>query len=141
MATDATTAYLTARAEGKDVAILCDTWEIADAINQRLHDHFTSADAPSVPVARDQHVRAGDLILSRHNDAALTVKPGTQHRRGERIDQVRNGNRWRVLGVDVQRSRIAAERLTDRARVVFEGDYLREHITLGSPAPCTQPRA
>jgi len=131
MATDATTAYLTARAEGKDVAILCDTWEIADAINQRLHDHFTSADAPSVPVARDQHVRAGDLILSRHNDAALTVKPGTQHRRGERIDQVRNGNRWRVLGVDVQRSRIAAERLTDRARVVFEGDYLREHITLG----------
>ena len=131
MATDATTAYLTARAEGKDVAILCDTWEIADAINQRLHDHFTSADAPSVPVARDQHVRAGDLILSRRNDATLTVEPGTRHRRGERIDQVRNGNRWRVLGVDVQRSRIAAERLTDRARVVFEGDYLREHITLG----------
>jgi len=31
MATDATNAYLTARAEGKDVAILCDTWEIADA--------------------------------------------------------------------------------------------------------------
>ena len=131
MAADATAAYLTARAEGKDAAILCGTWEIADAVNQRLHDHFTSADAPSVPVARDQHVRAGDLILSRHNDAALTVKPGTQHRRGERIDQVRNGNRWRVLGVDVQRSRIAAERLTDRARVVFEGDYLREHITLG----------
>jgi len=131
MAADATAAYLTARAEGKDAAILCGTWEIADAVNQRLHDHFTSADAPSVPVARDQHVRAGDLILSRRNDATLTVEPGTRHRRGERIDQVRNGNRWRVLGVDVQRSRIAAERLTDRARVVFEGDYLREHITLG----------
>jgi hypothetical protein len=76
MAADATTAYIKARAEGKDVAILCDTWDIADAINQRLHHHFTAADAPSVPVARDQHVRAGDLVLSRHNDATLTVEPG-----------------------------------------------------------------
>ena len=39
MAADATAAYITARAEGKDVAILCDTWEIADAVNQRLHRH------------------------------------------------------------------------------------------------------
>ena len=82
MAADATTAYIAARAEGKDVAILCDTWEIADAINQRLHDHFTNPDAPSVQVARDQQVRAGDLIISRHNDATLTVEPGTQHRAG-----------------------------------------------------------
>jgi len=85
MATDATTAYIAARAEGKDVAILCDTWEIADAINQRLHHHFTVAEAPSVPVARDQHVRAGDLILSRRNDASLTVEPATHHRRVSRL--------------------------------------------------------
>jgi ATP-dependent exoDNAse (exonuclease V) alpha subunit len=131
MATDATTAYITARTEGKHAAIICDTWDIADAINQRLHHHFTAADAPSVAVARDQHVRAGDLILSRHNDATLTVEPGNQHRHGDRIDQVRNGNHWRVIGVDAQRGRIAAERLTDQARVIFGGDYLREHITLG----------
>ena len=61
----------------------------------------------------------------------MTIQPGTHHRAGDRIDQVRNGNRWRVLGVDTQRGRIAAERLTDLARVIFEGDYLREHITLG----------
>ena len=36
-----------------------------------------------------------------------------------------------MIGVDAQRGRIAAERLTDSARVVFDGDYLREHITLG----------
>jgi conjugative relaxase-like TrwC/TraI family protein len=131
MATDATTAYLTARAEGKDAAIICDTWDIADAINQRLHHHFTAADAPSVAVARDQHVRAGDLILSRHNDATLAVEPSNQHRRGDRIDQVRNGNRWQVVAVDAKNKRIAAERLTDRARAIFAGDYLREHITLG----------
>jgi ATP-dependent exoDNAse (exonuclease V) alpha subunit len=33
MAADATNAYINARSEGKDVAILCDTWEVADAIN------------------------------------------------------------------------------------------------------------
>ena len=39
---------------------------------------YTNHDAPSVPVARDQQVRAGDLIISRHNDATLTVEPGTR---------------------------------------------------------------
>ena len=131
MVADATNAYIAARSEGKDVAILCDRWDIADAINQRLHDWFTNPDAPSVQVARDQQVRAGDLVLTRHNDAALTVEPGSHWRRGDRIDQVRNGNRWRVVSVDAKNKRIAAERLTDRARAIFDGDYLREHITLG----------
>ena len=132
MAADATTAYIHARAEGKDAAIFCDTWEIADAINQRLHDHYTSPTAPSVQVARDQQARTGDLIITRHNDASLAVEPDTQHRAGPRqVDQVRNGNRWRVMEVDAQRGRIVAERLTDQARVIFDGDYLREHITLG----------
>lgn len=134
MAADATAAYTADRAEGKDVAILCDTWDIADAINQRLHDRFTDPEAPRVAVARDQQVCAGDIIISRHNDATVTVQPGTPHHRGDRIDQVRNGNRWRVIGLDTQQGRIAAERLTDHARVIFEGDYLREHITLGYAA-------
>ena len=131
MAADATTAYVHARAVGKDAAILCDTWEMADAINQRLHDHYTQNDAPSVKVARDQRVRAGDLIISRRNDSSLTVQPSASQLRGEHVDQVRNGNRWRVLGVDTQRGRIAAERLTDQARVIFDGDYRRDHLTLG----------
>jgi ATP-dependent exoDNAse (exonuclease V) alpha subunit len=112
-------------------SILCDTWEIADAMNQRLQDHFTNPDTASASVSREQQVRVGDLVLSRHNDAGLTVRPGIGHRRGDRIDQVRNGNRWRVIGVDTQRGCIVAERLTDSARVIFEGDYLREHIVLG----------
>jgi conjugative relaxase-like TrwC/TraI family protein len=131
MAADATTAYVAARAAGKDAAILCDMWEMADAINQRLHDHYTHSDAPSVPVARGQHVRAGDLIISRRNDAALMVQLSAKSGRREHLDQVRNGNRWRILGVDTEQGRVAAERLTDAACVVFEGDYLREHITLG----------
>ena len=145
MADDATNAYLQARADGKDAAIICDRWEIADAINRKLHGALTEAAASNadvaadkarvftdtVRVARDQDVRAGDIIISRNNDASLTVEPGANHQPGEQIDQVRNGNRWQVVGVDAQRGRIAAERLTDQARTIFEGDYLREHITLG----------
>jgi conjugative relaxase-like TrwC/TraI family protein len=147
MAEDATNAYIKARAEGKDAAIICDKWEIADAINRKLHGVYTQTDspsvlaardktdatatAPSVRVARDQDVRAGDIIISRKNDATLVVEPGENHRRGAQIDQVRNGNRWRVAGVNTKTGRIAAERLTDQARVIFEGDYLHEHVTLG----------
>ena len=131
MAADAMQAYITARTEGKDVAIICDKWEIADAINRRLHDTYTAADTPSVRVARDQEVRVGDLILSRNNDATVDVRPGPHHTRGDRVDQVRNGNRWRVAGIDTSRGRIAAERLSDKARAVFERDYVSEHITLG----------
>jgi conjugative relaxase-like TrwC/TraI family protein len=130
MAADAMQAYLEARAGGKDAAIICDTWEIADAINLRLHDVYTEAGDPSVRVARDQEVRVGDLIVSRLNDVSVDVRPGPNHPRGE-ADQVRNGNRWRVAGIDITRGRIAAERLTDNARAVFEHDYLSEHITLG----------
>lgn len=144
MAEDATAAYLHARAEGKDAAIICDRWEIADAINRKLHGVLgASAARPDVApeharfftdtvrVARDQDVRAGDIIISRNNDASLVVEPGGEQRAGERVDQVRNGNRWQVVGVDAQRGRVAAQRLTDGARTLFEGDYLREHITLG----------
>ena len=134
MAADAVAAYTTARAEGKDVAIIADKWEIADAINRRLHETYTAANTPSVRVARDQHVRVGDLILTRHNDACADVRPGPHHTGDGRVDQVRNGNRWHVVGIDAARGRIAAERLTDGARAVFEPDYVGEHITLGYAA-------
>jgi hypothetical protein len=88
-------------------------------------------DSPGVKIARDQQARTGDLILSRRNDATLVIDPGTRPLPGAQVDQVRNGNRWRVMEVDAQRGRILAERLTDHARVIFGGDYLREHITLG----------
>ncbi|MGH3522547.1 MAG: AAA family ATPase, partial [Mycobacterium sp.] len=128
MAADAHAAYLADRAAGKNTLLVCDTWEMADALNQRLHDALT-VDGPSARVSRDQQIRTGDIIISRHNDASLDVRPAPGH---DRVDQVRNGNRWRVAGIE--RGRIAAERLTDNAQVVFEGQYLREHVTLGYAA-------
>ncbi|BCI84753.1 TraA/ATP-dependent exoDNAse/relaxase (plasmid) [Mycolicibacterium sp. TY66] len=145
MANDATDAYIAARAAGKDAAIICDRWEIADAINRKLHTHYTKTSGdtvqvardkstqktPTVRVARDQDVRVGDIIISRRNDPTIEVTPGRDHHHGDRVDEVRNGNRWVVADIDPKNGRVAAARLTDTARVVFEGDYLREHVTLG----------
>jgi AAA domain len=130
MAADAYDAYLADCAAGKDALLICDSWELADALNHRLHDALT-VEGASVQAGCDQQIRTGDLIVSRRNDATVDVRPGPDHQRGEHISQVRNGNRWRVAGLDAATGRIAAERLTDNARAVFENDYVRQHITLG----------
>jgi conjugative relaxase-like TrwC/TraI family protein len=133
MAADALQAYLDDRAEAKDALVICDTWEMADALNRRLHDTLTGQ-GPAVTAAREQQIRIGDIVMSRSNDVNIAVHPGPRHRSSDPVDQVRNGNRWRVAGIDTQTNRIAAERLSDQARAVFEADYLTEHITLGYAA-------
>jgi hypothetical protein len=133
MAADAMGAYLKDRAEGKDTILIGDTWEVADALNRRLHDTLT-APGPTAKAARGQEVRVGDIIMSRNNNPTIDVKPGADHDRTRPTDQVRNGNRWRVAAIDPDTNRLAAERLTDKARAVFDNDYLKEHITLGYAA-------
>jgi hypothetical protein len=49
----------------------------------------------------------------------------------DQLDSVRNSNRWRVAAIDRAGNRVAAERLDDRTRAVFDGEYLHEHVTLG----------
>jgi conjugative relaxase-like TrwC/TraI family protein len=130
MAKDAGDAYLADRAAGKDSLMVCDSWEMADALNLRIHNALVG-DGPSVRAAREQQVAVGDIIVSRENDRTIAVHPGADHPLGRDVDQVRNGNRWRVAGIDENTNRVAAERLSDKARVVFDGDYLRKKITLG----------
>jgi hypothetical protein len=130
MAADAVDAYLKDRAANTDALLICDTWEMADALNRRLHDTLTTP-GPTAKAARDQQIRGGDVIMSRSNDVTIDVRPA---RAGDRVDQVRNGNRWRVAAIDPHTNRIAAERLTDKARAAFDADYVKEHITLGYAA-------
>jgi hypothetical protein len=132
MAADAMAAYLCDRAANKDALLICDTWEIADALNHRLHDTVTTP-GPAVKAAREQDIRVGDIIMSRNNDITIGVRPGAGHQ-SDHVDQVRNGNRWRVAAIDPDTNRLAAERLTDNARAVFQADYLKDHITLGYAA-------
>ncbi len=133
MAADALDAYLADRAAGKDALLVCDTWEMADALNRRLHNTLRTS-APTLTVARDQPVAVGDIIMTRSNDTSISVQPGANKQNSGIIDQVRNGNRWRVAALDTTTNRIAAERLNDRTRAVFDGDYLTNHVTVGYAA-------
>ena len=130
MAHDALQAYRADTAAGTDALLVCDTTEMCDALNQRIHDESINAEAPTVTAARGQRIAVGDLIISRRNDPTLGVFDATDITK-QAADPVRNGNRWRVFAVDTEHHRIAARRLDDGARAAFSGDYLRGHITHG----------
>lgn len=130
MAADALDAYLADRMAGKDALLICDTWEIADALNRRLHNQFATA-GPTVSVARDQSVASGGIVVTRRNDSTINVRSRGCSQDVGRTDQVRNGNRWRVAAIDPDANRVVAEDLSDGARAVFGGDNLKEHVTLG----------
>jgi hypothetical protein len=129
MAADALAAYKTDTAAGKDTLLICDTTEMADVLNERIHNESLDAHAPTVRGARGHRIGVGDLILTRRNDPTIDL----HHPSGSagQLDSVRNGNRWRVAAIDPAANRVAAERLEDGARTVFDNEYLREHVILG----------
>ncbi|BBY14403.1 MobF family relaxase [Mycobacterium marseillense] len=129
MAGDALTGYRADVAEGKDALLICDTKEMADALNRRIHDDTIDADATTVTAARGHRIAHGDVIISRRNDPTNPVHDATDF--AKTADPVRNGQRWQVFAVDPEHDRIAARRLDDGARAAFTGDYLKEHITHG----------
>jgi hypothetical protein len=102
---------------------------MCDALNLRIHDAKIQARAPTVTAARGQRIAVGDLVISRRNDSAVRIYDAA--RDVPAADAVRNGTRWRVVAVDVQRNRIAARRLGDGARAIFDDDYVREHVGHG----------
>ena len=129
MAADALDAYKTDTAAGKDSLLICDTTEMVEALNQRIHHDVIGAGALTVTGVRGHCIAVGDLILSRQNDTSIPLRNANDQAAEQ--NPVRNGNRWRVAAIDATTNRLAAQRLDDGARAVFEGDYVREHITHG----------
>jgi conjugative relaxase-like TrwC/TraI family protein len=116
-------------ATGRDALLIADTWEVADALNLRIHNDTVTADAPTVVGARGHRIAVGDVIISRRNDASVEVYDGTDVT--TIAAPVRNGNRWQVYRVDPENHRIAARRIGDGARAMFSGNYLSEHVHHG----------
>ena len=129
MAADALAAWRADTHADRDALLVTDTWEVCDALNTRIHDDTIDSDAPTVAAARGHRIGAGDIVISRHNDASIAVYDAADLHKT--ADPVRNGNRWRVTAVDPTNSRIAARRLGDDARAVFGGEYMREHVHFG----------
>ena len=129
MAADALAAYKADTAAGKDALLICDTTEMADVVNERIHSDSLDTDAPTVRGARGHRIGVGDLILTRRNDPTIDLRSPSGI--AGQLDSVRNGNRWRVAAIDPAANRVAAQRLDDGVRTVFENEYLREHVSLG----------
>jgi hypothetical protein len=129
MAADALADYQADTAAGKDALLICDTTEMADVLNERIHNESFDTHAPTVTGARGRRIGVGDLILTRRNDPTIVLHNPSNS--AGQLDSVRNGNRWRVAAIDPAANRVAAERLEDGARTVFENEYLREHVSLG----------
>jgi len=129
MAADALAAYQADAEAGMDALLVCDTTDMADALNQRLHHDRIAADAPTVTVARGHRIAVGDLILTRHNDASIPLRniedPASENA------PVRNGQRWCVNRINPDNNRLIARRLDDNTLGAFANDYVREHITYG----------
>lgn len=127
MADDAVAAWTADVAAGRDGLLIADRWEMADALNIRIHSERISDDAPTVAAARGHRVAVGDVVITRQN----TTDIPTRTDRGADADPIRNGQRWEVLAVDPAVGRIAARRLDDGAIAVLSGDYLRQYTHLG----------
>ncbi|MDM4141917.1 MULTISPECIES: MobF family relaxase [Mycobacterium] len=129
MAADALAAYQADTAAGKDALLLCDSTEMADALNQRLHHDTVPSDAPALTGARGHALAVGDVILTRRNDASIPLRntddPAAEH------SVVRNGQRWQVARINPDDGRLVARRLGDNTVGAFPKDYVREHITYG----------
>jgi hypothetical protein len=129
VAADALAGYRVDTAAGKDALLLCDTTEMCDALNQRLHHDTIAADAPTITGARGHEIGVGDLILTRDNDASIPLR-NTDDPAAEQ-SPVRNGQRWQVTAINTDNNRLAVRRLDDNTLGVFFNDYVREHITHG----------
>ncbi|MBE5438387.1 MULTISPECIES: MobF family relaxase [Mycobacteriaceae] len=127
MAEDARTAWQADITAGRDALLIADRWEMADAINIRIHSERIGEDAPTVPAARGHRLAAGDVVITRQN----TIDIPTRTDRGADADPIRNGQRWEVLTVDTEEGQIEARRLDDGALATVAGDYLRQQVHLG----------
>ena len=56
--------------------LIADRWEVADALNQRIHSHLLGDDAPTVAGARRHRIGVGDIIITRRNDRRLPSGSG-----------------------------------------------------------------
>ncbi len=129
MAADAVAAYKKDITAGKDALLLCDTIEMTDALNRRLHHETIDQDAASVAGARGHRLAVGDLILTRQNDASIPLS--YRDDQSAEPGPVRNGQRWQVEKIHTGHQQVLARRLDDNAYTIFPTDYTRQNVTYG----------
>ena len=140
MAHDALTAYRADVAAGKDALLVCDTTEMSDALNRRLHDETIDTDAPTVTAARGHRIGVGDLIISRRNDPTIGVYDATDIDTTARIRcATATAGKYSPSTPNTTGSPRAAS--TTAPAPPLPATTCASTSPTATPSPCTRPRA
>ncbi len=124
------TAWTADQQEGKSSLLLAATRDTVRELNERARqDRLDALGGPlgtEVGLADGTRASAGDVVVTRQNDRTLRSRDGSW---------VKNGERWRVLGVHPDGG-IALEPLGRKspsatARMALPGAYVAQHVQLG----------
>lgn len=111
-------------ANGLDCLMLAPTRDVVTELNriaqERCHEGRPERGRGSA-LADGNIAAAGDIVITRHNNRRLAV--------GSR-DWVKNGDRWRVIGVSNDGS-LRVQSLRSNHTVHLPADYVREWVDLG----------
>ena len=140
MAADALAAYRADTAAGKDALLVCDTTEMADALNQRLHHDTVGAEAATVTGARGHRIAVGDLIISRRNDPTVALRNTTDSTRpsrpgAQRQPLARRRHRPRRTTASPPNASTTAHAPSSTATTCASTS------PTATPSPCTPPKA
>lgn len=132
---------------GRDVIVIADKWELADAVNMRIQSIRGLAELspeerqrvietgiderPSVPILREQRARIGDVIMTDKQNWDIDVYPeGSREPVRDSQTIIATSDRWEVIGLHEDGS-IEALRQRDNASATLPAKYATEHVTLG----------
>ncbi|MGH3452561.1 MAG: MobF family relaxase [Haloechinothrix sp.] len=127
IAADAACQWLDYRAAGRSVAVVAETNEHVDALNQviqelrREHRHLGER---AIRIAGGESAAVGDVVVTRRNNHDLRTSLG---------EPVRNRDRWTVTAVGRDGS-LALSHEQGHGQVRLPAEYAREHVRLGYAA-------
>ncbi len=123
MTDDLFASWIADRAGGLDSIMLAPTRELVADLNQRARTQRLADTEPGreIQLADGNLAAAGDTIITRTNNRRLRVSP---------TDWVKNGDRWTIEDVDVQRGLHVRHTQSGR-HVQLPADYVAESVELG----------
>jgi DNA primase catalytic core len=123
MSDDLFASWTADRAGGLDSIMLAPTRELVADLNQRARTQRLVDNQPGreIELADGNQASVGDTIITRTNNRTLRVSP---------TDWVKNGDRWTIVDIDVQRG-IHVRHTQSGRHVQLPADYVAASVELG----------
>ncbi len=127
LSADVACQWIDYRAAGRSVAVVAETNEHVDALNQviqELRREHGQLGERAARIAGGESAAVGDVVVTRRNNRELRTSRG---------EPVRNRDRWTVIAVGRDGS-LAVSHEQGHGQVSLPAEYAREHVRLGFAA-------